>query len=267
MTNGVWSSPVNLGYGINDHLDQLAMIITYDGKKGYFSVDNKDENGRFVSKLATIELQTDTMMAHAACYITGRIRDKNNDRPIQAKISLYDLMTGESLYETSSDPISGQFYFVITTQRDIGVFVTSKGYMFRDFHFESKGSSAIRPDTLNILLDPLSSGISTTLQNIYFDWNSAELDQRSTQAIEMIVKFMEQHPVILEIHGHTDNTGSAAYNKELSYKRAQAVANALKKRGISDHRVRIYGHGSAYLIDKNPENQDQNRRIEFRISL
>lgn len=71
----------------------------------------------------------------------------------------------------------------------------------------------------------------------------------------------------ISITGHTDSSGSEAWNRQLSLARAQAVANHLEKRGIDARRLVVAGAGSSQPIADNATRygRGQNRRIEFRL--
>lgn len=71
----------------------------------------------------------------------------------------------------------------------------------------------------------------------------------------------------IEVIGHTDNTGSAAYNQDLSDRRAGAVAAVLRGAGVSGARIVAYGRGESMPVASNltPEGKAQNRRVEILI--
>jgi len=70
----------------------------------------------------------------------------------------------------------------------------------------------------------------------------------------------------LEIQGHTDNRGSAKYNKKLSGKRARAVMEYLVKKGISSDRLSAVGYGFSMPAATNTtaEGRAMNRRVELK---
>lgn len=79
---------------------------------------------------------------------------------------------------------------------------------------------------------------------------------------------MNENPGLrVEISGHTDNAGTAAYNLQLSQKRSHAVAQYLIDHGIEVSRLEQKGYGAGKPIRPNDteENRQVNRRIEFRI--
>ena len=72
---------------------------------------------------------------------------------------------------------------------------------------------------------------------------------------------------VIEIAGHTDNTGDAAANVTLSQQRADAVRNALIRNGVNPAMLTAKGYGGANPIASNDqmEGQFKNRRIEYRV--
>ncbi len=72
---------------------------------------------------------------------------------------------------------------------------------------------------------------------------------------------------MIEIGGHTDNTGDAAANVALSQARADAVRNALLKAGVDPANLVAKGYGSAQPVASNDllEGRFRNRRIEYRV--
>ncbi|MCB2109720.1 OmpA family protein [Albidovulum sp.] len=71
----------------------------------------------------------------------------------------------------------------------------------------------------------------------------------------------------VEVIGHTDNTGTAAHNQDLSERRAGAVAAILRADGVAPRRIASYGMGENRPVASNltPEGRAQNRRVEILI--
>jgi len=108
------------------------------------------------------------------------------------------------------------------------------------------------------------------IRNIYFDFDKATIKMDSSKdAINRIYYLMKTYPELdIEIHGHTDSSGTDKYNEELSLKRANSVRAALVKLGISENRMKTKGFGRKNpLIAENKleENKAMNRRVEFII--
>jgi outer membrane protein OmpA-like peptidoglycan-associated protein len=104
---------------------------------------------------------------------------------------------------------------------------------------------------------------------VLFDTGMATLKPGADRELDRLAQALKDHPrmrVIVE--GHTDSRGSAAYNEELSYRRAQAVTHALSVRGVPADQYEAKGLGKAYPVATNDTSagQQQNRRVEIVFS-
>ena len=123
-----------------------------------------------------------------------------------------------------------------------------------------------------------TSGVSVTRagDNIYlnmqddilFDVNSADLSFRSRQVIQSVARVLQEFDQsYVSVNGFTDTTGAAAYNQQLSQRRAEAVANQLVSDGVSPVRISPRGYGETNLRIQTPDNvnEPRNRRVEIVI--
>ncbi len=107
-----------------------------------------------------------------------------------------------------------------------------------------------------------------TLNHINFETGSSTLTSNSRYELDNLVTALTAYPgLVIEIAGHTDNTGDPAANLSLSAARAAAVAKYLTDRGISESRLRTRGYGETKPLAPNDteENRAKNRRTEFTI--
>lgn len=110
--------------------------------------------------------------------------------------------------------------------------------------------------------------IVTMPDGILFDIDSAAIRASLQSDIRVLARNLQQYPdTTVDVIGHTDNTGSAGYNQDLSARRAQAVAGVLLEQGVSPARVRAFGRGESEPVASNltPEGRQQNRRVEIII--
>jgi outer membrane protein OmpA-like peptidoglycan-associated protein len=115
-------------------------------------------------------------------------------------------------------------------------------------------------------VDAVGCSFDTTIQ-AYFDTDSATLKEESYADLNRLVDVLKRVPTIRGfIEGHTDSTGSAAYNQGLSDRRAAAVVSYLVERGIDPSRVEAKGYGESQPVASNDtaEGRGQNRRIVLR---
>ncbi|MBX2823707.1 MAG: OmpA family protein [Gammaproteobacteria bacterium] len=102
--------------------------------------------------------------------------------------------------------------------------------------------------------------------SVAFQPSSASLSLSSESILLQTAKLLRAFPQRqIKIAGHTDNSGRAEANLELSRRRAQAVADFLTARGISPQQLIVQGYGHTRpLYDNNTEEgRSKNRRIEF----
>lgn len=103
-------------------------------------------------------------------------------------------------------------------------------------------------------------------EQIQFDFNKATIKAVSFPILDAVHDVLARNPQIsLEVQGHTDNAGSAAYNQKLSQQRADAVRTYLTKKGIAPGRLTAKGYGMTQPIVPNDTaaNKALNRRVQF----
>jgi outer membrane protein OmpA-like peptidoglycan-associated protein len=133
-----------------------------------------------------------------------------------------------------------------------------------------KQAAEIKQEIPGAKVERVEEGIVVEFNNkILFGFDSYALSNASTTSLNDLITILNKYPdTNIEVQGHTDNTGTDAYNQTLSEKRAGSVATYLTSHNISSSRVTIKGFGkSAPKYDNNTEEgRSQNRRVEFLIS-
>ncbi len=113
-----------------------------------------------------------------------------------------------------------------------------------------------------------NKGTTFILKDINFEVGLHEIKSDSKPELDRLVTFMKENKTIKgEISGHTDDTGDAQWNLDLSQRRASAVYYYLLDAGIGSARLEYKGYGSTKPIVPNNSdiNRAKNRRIEFKI--
>jgi OOP family OmpA-OmpF porin len=106
------------------------------------------------------------------------------------------------------------------------------------------------------------------LKGVNFETASNRLTQDSIGILDKVADTLIARPhIAIEVAGYTDSRGSAAYNRTLSRKRAQAVADYLIKRGVKAENLTAKGYGEENPVadNKTAEGQAENRRVELHI--
>ena len=111
--------------------------------------------------------------------------------------------------------------------------------------------------------------IVTLPQDILFATNSDQLSGGLRNDLSVLAQSMNNYPnTTINVIGHADNTGDAAFNQNLSTRRAQSVASALIQGGVAPSRIRSIGRGEDAPIASNltAEGRALNRRVEITIT-
>ena len=187
----------------------------------------------------------------------------------------------------------GSFTQEIKAGVDYVLLGTCKGYLN---HQEQLRVEPVKESEEYVLQFPLANIMAPVLiDNIFYDFDKATLRPESTEALDQLVKLLEENPnVTIELSAHTDYRGSAEYNKRLSQRRAESVVKYLIEHGIASDRLTPVGYGKEkpktirkkqaerypYLKEndvlteefiktlgeeKQEECNQQNRRTEFRV--
>ncbi|WP_025110408.1 OmpA family protein [Pseudomonas sp. H1h] len=112
-------------------------------------------------------------------------------------------------------------------------------------------------------------GEVVTFGDVLFDTGKADLKYGSQRNFEQLAQYLTANPERkVRIEGFTDDVGSDDFNQRLSERRADAVAFALKRMGISADRLITKGYGKQFPIADNgsAHSRQLNRRVEVIIS-
>lgn len=118
-------------------------------------------------------------------------------------------------------------------------------------------------------------GVTETVQTfnieVQFPNNSSVIGGSYDNEIRRVANFLKENPgTIVEIAGHSDSTGKASYNQDLSQRRAEAVATRLTDvLGVDPAKVSAKGYGEEEPVASNSTNEGRaaNRRVEARIQI
>lgn len=132
-------------------------------------------------------------------------------------------------------------------------------------------AAELRNDFSNGEIEVINTGSELIVrmpQDILFAVDSATVRSDLQGDLGKLARHLQQYPnSIVTVEGHTDNTGSADYNLQLSQQRAQAVTSILIANGVPSSRLIAVGKGENEPVADNltPEGKQQNRRVEIII--
>ncbi|MCC3152543.1 OmpA family protein [Hymenobacter sp. BT770] len=273
---GKWSEPRNLGYPLNTFENEASLFITSDNQKGFCSrsrVSDEPLNGARMSRERPVELFSFSVPApvkarETSTYTQGRVFDAITKKPLKAEVKLYDVETDELTQFVTSDPEYGDYTVVLNEGHHYAMYAAADKYLLKSLSFDYTDQHTFDPLTLDIYLEPVRSGRSVVLNNLFFDTNKYDLKPQSRTELNRLIEFLRQYrDVQIEVSGYTDNVGTPEANLQLSERRAQSVVAYLSSHGISPNRLRSKGYGEGHALAANDTegHRQLNRRIELHI--
>jgi len=121
-----------------------------------------------------------------------------------------------------------------------------------------------------ILSEKELATIKEASSHIYFESGSAKIKEESYKDLDKLVKVLKSHPEVkAKVEGHTDSSGNAEKNLQLSKDRAAAVLKYLVEHGEKPDHVSSEGYGITKPIASNDtkEGKAKNRRVEVIVSM
>ncbi|RZL47823.1 MAG: hypothetical protein EOP00_10835 [Pedobacter sp.] len=259
-----WTTPVNMGYPFNSPKDDLYFTPLDDlDKEGYVSSDRES-----VCCLEIFHIKRE-MLA-----INGKLIDCKTLKPLAgATVTL----TGNDIVEqsTTSDA-NGVYQFAVNSNRGFQINAVKDLYFAKNLSYSYEQLAAV--DTLQsaeLCLVPFKIDKPIVLENILYEFDSAELTDSSKVKLNYLYDLMVDNKNIeIELGAHTDNIGKAAYNLDLSDRRAKSCVDYLVSKGIAAERMTSKGYGFNKPIAPNqkkdgtddPEGRALNRRTEFKVT-
>lgn len=187
---------------------------------------------------------------------------------MQANIKYYDIEANIELGVATSDPITGAYKIILPSGKKYSFVAQQQEFYPISENIDLKETKEYSEFNKNLYLLPIEKGEAIRLNNIFFEFNKADLMSESFNELDRLYEILKDNPKIsIEIGGHTDDQGSEQYNQKLSESRAQSVINYLIEKGINKSRLTAVGYGKAAPVVPNDsdENRAYNRRVEFKV--
>ncbi|MFZ4400791.1 MAG: OmpA family protein [Bacteroidales bacterium] len=263
---GEWAKPLNIGYPINTYADETSLVVNAKGELAFFSSNKPGGYGKL--DLYSFELY-EKARPFAVNYMKGKVYDSETHKVLEAKFELINLVTGEVVVQSKSNPLSGEFLVCLPIDKNYALNISKDGYLFYSENFAiTENHSEMKPFIKDLPLKPIQIGESVVLRNIFFETDKFELKSESKVELGKLLLLMNQNPRMkIEISGHTDHVGTEKYNLSLSENRAKSVYNYLIANGILNTRLTFKGYGWTNPIESNDTETGRasNRRTEFKV--
>ncbi len=280
--SGAWSVR-NMGVPLNSEADDFGMTFEPGREAGFFSTSRGDARG--YDHIYSFELPD------LKINISGYVTDLEEEPIAGATVKIVGDDGSNRRAVTRDD---GSFSFPLDRGVRYAMLAGANGYLNARQEFESDTAAADADYAVDFMLASLTR--PNVVENIFYDFDKATLRPESTEALDALVKTLQENPGInVEMGSHTDRVGSDAYNVRLSERRAKSVTDYLIGAGIDPSRLSWHGYGKsqpkkvtrrinrlypqfaegtvldeafiATLSDEDRDAADQiNRRTEFRVT-
>jgi peptidoglycan-associated lipoprotein len=279
---GVWHVE-NMGCPVNSMGDDFG--ITFEGKRerGFFSSNRDDARG--YDHIYSFERPTVTI------FIEGYVSDAEE---YTLEGALVRIVGKDGLNEKVLASPDGSYK--VELERDISYVMLASAPGYLNQYFELKTDPDEKSETyyVDFYLSPIHR--PTVVDNIFYDFDKATLRPESKEALDEIIKVLDDNPnVTIEMGAHTDRKGSEKYNEGLAQRRAQSVVDYLIGAGVPKDRLTAKGYGKSepktatkkmtdehpflpegtvlteeFVLTLTPEQQEiadqYNRRTEFKVT-
>ena len=249
---------INIGKPVNSENDDFSFSFNTTKNIGFLSSNR--------SGIDNIYAATPVCSAQ----VIAVVKDKNTGNVIKnATISILD--EKKNVITVNQTDANGEVIYDINCLTSYSLQVTSNDYDPASAQVEKVKNGKT---TVEITLEPVEVIVTETeviLKNIYFEFNKSNITAQGATELDKLVKVMKDYPSMeILIKSHTDSTGTATYNLNLSHQRAQSTVQYLISKGIA--KDRLSGKGQGFTEPKidckencNDEQDAQNRRSEFLI--
>ena len=278
---GVWRVE-NMQHPVNSPADDFGITFAGRREKGFFSSNRNDLRGS--DHLYSFELPLVTVV------IEGLVLDVD-EYPLQE--ATVRIVGRDGLNEKVQVRRDGSYR--VSLARDVSYVMMAGARGFLNQYFELKTTPEEKSETyiVDFFLSPVYTPV--VVENIFYAFNSAELRPESEEALDELIRMLNDNPnVTIELGAHNDRMGTDAYNESLARRRAQSVVDYLIAGGIASGRLEAKGYGESvpktiskkmagtweflhegdvlsedFVLSLTPEQQsvaDQiNRRTEFKV--
>lgn len=172
---------------------------------------------------------------------------------------------------------NGAFSFEMADNTHYDFLASQTDFLSNSARFSTHGigkspKMPIQTFEVEVLLDKIFKNQEVTLENIYYDYDKADIRNDAQPTLNRLADVLQKNPTInIQLASHTDCRGNDQYNTNLSQQRAQSAVNYLITKGISPERLTAKGYGESVpaatcACQKCTETEHQtNRRTTFKV--
>lgn len=222
----------NMGTPINSKGDDFGITFSKEEERGYFTSNRKDRKG--YDHIYSFVLPKLEFKFH------GKIIDDKTKEPIAAAV--IKLVGNDGTNHKITSKKDGSYSYPLNKEVEYVFMATARGYLNKSDEMNTLNAEQSIIHTKNFELSSIRQPIR--LENILFDFASAELTEASTASLSELVKTLSDNPnITIEISAHSDAIGEDDVNIKMSQKRAESVVKHLIKNDVAKDRLVAIGYG------------------------
>jgi outer membrane protein OmpA-like peptidoglycan-associated protein len=259
-----WSEPQNLGAEIN----------TPRGD-GYFSIPAAADYAYFTSFANSIgsydifRVQiSEQNKPKPVILVKGNVTNEKTKQPIEANLSFEIEAENKIAGSTQSNKATGDYKLVLQPEKKYVITVEAKGFLPAVEDLDCANIKEYKEFIKDFALVPIEKGQTVRLNHVFFSTSTANLLASSKPELDKMVKTMKENPtMVIRLEGHTNIFGKRKDQYKLGLERVKAVRNYFVDSGIEASRLKIqsFGGDKPLTLDKNPQEQVKNQRVEMKI--
>jgi peptidoglycan-associated lipoprotein len=285
-----WSTPTNIGMGVNSSLDDLYYTLSPDGMSGFFVSNrpnsiNKIKNPTCCDNIYTWEIERVKVNLVANTFRKKRKGEKEAPPLTECTVQVFDVTDkNPANVDQKTNAANNKFEFTLIPEKSYMAIATHEGFIPDTVTFTTVGIKKTTTvekrlvlgsvkKTEEIVMDTIRTNEPIRLDNILYDYDKDFIRTDAEPDLQYLTDLLLKYPDMkIELSSHTDSRGKDTYNQELSQRRAQSATNWIVARGISADRIIAKGYGESQLVNGcsngvecSEEEHQLNRRTEFKI--
>ncbi|MBT8079246.1 MAG: OmpA family protein, partial [Gammaproteobacteria bacterium] len=290
-----WTTPENLGPGVNTVEDETSVSVDASGRLAFMSAGMGDQQDIYEFGLPPRMRPAPVVLVEGQVFWLPPTKSEEHttergeassgagvpidvagvDIPVGGGSLRYKEQSGSSGGEGGGisgvagfNPGNGRFQMALPVGGSYTVYFEGMAGVGVSQTIDLRGITSGGSVELDLIIAPLCSGTVLPMNSIFFEIDKSDLLPESEVELRRFAEMLGGYPsMIVEIAGHTDSTNTEEYNQTLSEARAGAVYGWLTGNGADPGRLsqRGYGETSPVASNDTEDGRQKNRRVEFRI--
>ena len=269
----------NLGVPMNSSADDFG--LSYSGHdRGYFTSNRESGKGdddiyAFINEDPELKIVNYHLVG--TTYTPGA----NNEEIILPNVEVRLMADNDRQVDLTTSDNQGRFHFtleegvveyVLVGEKE-GFFTTRRVFPMEGKYLNKETLTEFVTDTTyetSLTLDKIVLDKAIVLDNIYYDFDRAEIRPDAARELDKLVNILKDNPqIVIELSSHTDDRGEVTYNIDLSQRRAESAVQYIISEGVHPRRITARGYGENKPIIPNATTEEEhqvNRRTEFKVT-